>query len=59
MLPTVAFLTACLKRLYLAARRHPMFRERIGMAQTAAWRKVIKATKFDGISLAYDLFRFL
>jgi len=36
-----------------------MFRERIGMAQTAAWRKVIKATKFDGISLAYDLFRFL
>lgn len=47
MLRTAAFLTACPKRLYLAARRHPTFRDHIGMLQTPMWRKNIKAIKID------------
>jgi len=57
MLPTAGFLTDCLRRFCPATSRHPTFWERIGMPQTAAHRRVIKATKLGDIALAYDLFR--
>jgi len=50
MLRTAAFLTGCLKRLCLAARRHLTFWDRMGMLQTAGWQRAIKATKVDVLS---------
>ena len=43
------FLKDYLKRLCLVARRHPTFRERIGMQQTPTRRRTFKAIKFDDI----------